>query len=122
MRPSQCVDASFAYPKPTQELLWEPRRSEHGGPSGRLMHERTQIAAVHGSGQLGVTLIGVVSAKLRSAESKSGRADTTGLEVDQKGANSGMDVGLQQWASTASRQGLPGFVAYAEIRESPTTT
>jgi hypothetical protein len=86
MRPSQCVDA-FAHPKPTQELLWEPRRSEHGGPSGRLVYDgrlvyqRTLIAAVHGSGEPGVTLTGVASAKLRSAESRSGRADTTGLRV-----------------------------------------
>jgi hypothetical protein len=64
-----------------QELLGAPRRSEHGGPSGRLRHERTLSAAVHGPGEPGVTLIGVASAKLRSAESRTGRADATGLEV-----------------------------------------
>jgi hypothetical protein len=75
-------------------------------------------AAVHGPGEPGVTSIGVASAKLRSAESRAGSADATGLEVVLQ--PNGWKWRDRCWSPTADVSSRAG-VAHADIRDGPTT-
>jgi hypothetical protein len=67
--PESCFEAP-ADLKPVLALSCGCRGPEFNGPSGRLRHKIWVIAAVHASGEPGVSLIGVTGAGMTSVGAK----------------------------------------------------